>query len=645
MTKYNMKNFMLRGISFFVAIAFAVTTVISNPSEAMSVSELLSQTGGLKAQSGLRNELYAMPAELGSLVSLWEPSAGNSKNGFVVHIQDAHANPEGQENVAAMLKYLETKAPGIVVGLEGASGELHPEYLNFFKGYPEANRAVIEDLHRKGELNGAELFLLHKSQKRPETRDPRLQTKNVEGSAPVSSLQSSVFGVEDAALYRDNLQTYRELLSQRDEIQVLLTPIRAQLEKESSQKLNGELREFLKERSRRKDGRFGVQASEQSDPDFQAYVRYLRQQVLKFLKIDLRDPFEQLRFPNLIRVVMIEEARKGFAAEAAKSQWSEAVQSLRAAAKDAGEKEFVEAFAAFALKQGFLVPSDEFRSEGLFGAGGMDKALYPRKLLEGLFRFGKKHQLSFNGKEAFWKTWKLAVFQAEIDVTELMREMEQLEAQMIEKLAKSEEEKALVQKLENFGLLEKLLRLELSRAEYDKVVQERSALEEMCPNKSLPLDGGGKVGEDVIKSIASPSPNPSHPGRGALGEFLEKAYHFYSVSLKRDEALVSNLLSLGIRDSGLETAKRQNESRGARNESRLSVLYTGGFHTPGVEAILREKGIGYAVFSPHITKTDHGEMYQKVMSGDNADLSAYFKVKNPFSTQQVKRVSIIICIM
>ena len=608
---------MLRGISLFVATAFTVTTLISGPVEARAVSEIFVRADGIKAQTELRKDLYAMPSELGSLVSLWEPSAGNTQNGFVVHIQDAHANPEGQENVAAMLKYLESKAPELVVGLEGASGELHPEYLNLFKGYPAANRAVIEDLHKKGELNGAELFLLQKAQKRQETRDQRPVTRGVEGVVQASSLKSPVFGVEDAKLYRDNLQTYRELLSRRDEMQTLLNPIRAQLEKESSRILNGELRDFLKERNRRKEGRFGAQVSEQSDPDFQAYVRYLRQQVLKLLQIDLRDSIEQLRFPNLIRVVGLEEARKGFDAEAAKTQWSEVVLSLRNSAKDAGEKEFVEALASFGREKGFFP-----EKEGKSFAYPMSKTVYPRKLLEGLFRFARKHQLTFDGKEAFWKTWKLAVFQTEIDVTELMREMDTLEGQMIEKLARTDEEKALVQKLGNFDLLEKLLRLELSRPQYDKVFMDRSLLEDMF----LPVPRGLQKSAVIPAQAGIQSGSPikavgDDKQKTQLRECFAKAYHFYEVSLKRDETLVANLLAM--------SARRKPSALPA-----VSVLYSGGFHTTGVEAILREKGVGYAVFSPRITKTDRGELYDKVMSGENADLSAYFKVRNPFATHQ-----------
>jgi CheY-like chemotaxis protein/phosphotransferase system HPr-like phosphotransfer protein len=554
---------------------------------------------------------------------------------FVVLIQDAHANPEGQQNVARMLHYLEAKFPGLAVGLEGAVGELHPENLDLFKKYPEANRAVIEDLKQKGELNGAELFLI---EQHSATRNGQRATEDQNSlSVERRSLRAPVVrGVETPALYRDNLRTYRDLLSHRDEIGTLLVPIRAQLEKESSQKLNGELRDFLKERSRRKEGRFEASAA-QSDPNLQAYVRYLQKQALKLLQVDLKDPIEQLRFPSLLRVVMIEEAHKGFDAQKAKSEWGEVLQTIQSAVRDTDERSFVQEFEAFANNRGFLEESGRGRkSAEEMGAthnaqrateskktlsverntlrapvfqGAEIPALYPRKLLEGFFRFAKKHQLSFNGKEAFWQSWKLAVFQAEIDVTELLKEMNVLENGLIQKLVRSEVEKALARKIGDLELLEKLLRLELSREEYDKALLERAAIEDLFQ-------------EPDAKSKS-------------LKSFCDKAYHFYDVSLRRDEALVENLLNAteggGQRAEG---GKTDAPSTIHHPLSRISVLYTGGFHAPGMEAILRGKGIGYAVISPRITKTDHGEMYQKVISDANADVSAYFKVKNPFLTKQ-----------
>jgi len=576
-----MKSAMLKGISLFVAIAFFVTTIIWDPSGAIAQSfEFAEQS---KIQRDLQQYLYSIPAQWGALSGQWMPPTTSTARTFIVHIQDAHANPEAQRNIKSMLSYLDKKYPGLVIGIEGLKGSLHPEYLDFFTEYPDANRAVIEDLHQKGELNGAELFLLEKYQKRQQTTDYGLKTKDVEVLAAVSSLQSPVSGIEDLGLYRDNLKTYRELLSKRDEVQTLLNPGRAQLEKEISLVLNADLRDFLKERSRRKEGRFDV--STQGDPQLQVYVRYLAQLSSKVLAIDLTDSLEQLRFPNLLRVLLAEQAQRDFDPETAKAQWMKTVQTIRSLVRDTNEKKFSDALSSFAREKGFLPEAESAPSRY-----SIDRAFYPRKLLEGLFRFAKKHGVKLETQADFLKSWKCIVFQAEIDVNELLQEMASLENGVIRKLARSEKEMVIVRHWEMMDLLEKLLRLELTREEYEKVVAQRSQMEIFTK------------------------------GSGGLAAFLTKAFHFYKISIERDHAMVENLLSF--------------MPEGKDQKPRVGVLYTGGFHSGGIHDLLRQKGIGYAVLTPRTHAVDHGELYSEVMSGEHADLSAYFKVKNPFATKQ-----------
>ena len=144
MTSTNIKALMLRGISLFVATVFTVTTLIGNPSEAMAAIESFAFQDHAKFQKELQGYLYSLPPEIGTISETYFGERGTGRaertsetvnrlsspvsqhEQFIVLVQDAHANPEGQQNVAAMLKYLETKVPGLVIGLEGASGELHP---------------------------------------------------------------------------------------------------------------------------------------------------------------------------------------------------------------------------------------------------------------------------------------------------------------------------------------------------------------------------------------------------------------------------------------------------------------------------------------------------------------------------------------
>ncbi len=602
MATHNMQPVMIRAISLFVAMVFAVTTLVGSPSEAQAAAGAFEFLSGNNGMTQLRQGLNAIPVEWGTVNAIWEPAEKKPGSPFIVHIQDAHSNPEAAQNIASILNYLSEKHPAMVIGLEGAAGALHSEYLNFFSDYPEANLAVINDLKQKGELNGADLFLLGKG--RPSGREIQVGNISLEYGSLSSVKPPEVRGVETAELYLEDLRIFRDLLSKQDEMQVLLNPIRSRLEKESSQKLNGELRNFLKERSRRKEGRFGLSAqaglsmtparsrglgapSSQADPNLQAYANYLCKQVLKFLGIDLSDSIEQLRFPNLMRVQRISQAQQKFDAEKIKAEWTEVLKVLTALAKDTGEQDFIAALATFAREQGFI---DE--AAGRDFSYPVERALYPRKLLEGLFLFKQKHPIDFARYGAFLKSWELVALHAEIDVTELLKEMSALEDQLVLVLAKTDEEKELVRQVTQLDLLKKLLQLELSRPEYDGVIASREAIEALAKDQ------------------------------GPLAPLVEQAFLFYEISLKRDNALVENLLAL------------TRGERGTGNIPRVLVLYTGGFHSAGIEEILRSKGIGYAEIAPKTRSVDRGELYQKVMAGDNADLTAYFKVKNPFSTKQ-----------
>ena len=331
MTTLFQRSWTHRGISLFVAIVFTITTLTGGLPQAFAFAGVLSPAGGAKAQTQLLKDLYALPTEFGSLLSSWQPPAGTSSRGFIVHIQDAHANPEAQQNISEILQFLAKKYPDLAVGVEGASGPLHPEYLQFFREFPEAGRAVVDDLRQKGELGGAELFAWDRSLAKQQFAQ-EFPGHDVE-KAKTGSFYIPVRGVENAELYRENLKTYKELLLNHDEIQTRLNPLRAKLETQISKGLNGNLRDFLNERSRRKEGRYAPDRVS-GDPDLLAYVLYLKKQALKCLQIDLKDPFEQLRFPNLIRIVLTGEVQKGLDGTKVREDWKNVLALLKAAATE-----------------------------------------------------------------------------------------------------------------------------------------------------------------------------------------------------------------------------------------------------------------------------------------------------------------------
>ena len=74
-----------------------------------------------------------LPAEFGRALEVHPASAKGRP--FIVLLQDAHANPEAQKNIRNILRWADQQSAGpVTAALEGARGEIHPEYLDFFPG-------------------------------------------------------------------------------------------------------------------------------------------------------------------------------------------------------------------------------------------------------------------------------------------------------------------------------------------------------------------------------------------------------------------------------------------------------------------------------------------------------------------------------
>ncbi len=84
---------------------------------------------------------------------------------------------------------------------------------------------------------------------------------------------------------------------------------------------------------------------------------------------------------------------------------------------------------------------------------------------------------------------------------------------------------------------------------------------------------------------------------------LAEAGSFYEFAMRRDDAILEN------------TLKRMDEL----NQS-VAILITGGFHTKGLTARMREQKVSYAVIRPHAGRQDGHEYYQSFMLGNSFDI-------------------------
>ncbi|PIQ86362.1 MAG: hypothetical protein COV74_05040 [Candidatus Omnitrophica bacterium CG11_big_fil_rev_8_21_14_0_20_45_26] len=109
-------------------------------------------------------------------------------------------------------------------------------------------------------------------------------------------------------------------------------------------------------------------------------------------------------------------------------------------------------------------------------------------------------------------------------------------------------------------------------------------------------------------------------GLERIDEDLKQIERFYEIALKRDHVLIERSVER------MEATRR-----------RVSVIVTGGFHTPGIEAYLRARDISYVVIAPRIEKIDETEdsqRYEAAMRNEISNVETllsemYFAPKSP----------------
>ncbi|MBU3760157.1 MAG: hypothetical protein FGM27_09575, partial [Candidatus Omnitrophica bacterium] len=514
-----------RLISFFIALVFLTTSATEHgllwaqgvPS--LGGAEL--QGAGLYSQAG-----FTVPADLGVLREY--RAASNADAPFVIHIQDAHANVDAQKSIQGLLGWLSRQPEGerMTVYLEGASGSIHPEYLRLFGEYPEINEAVVQDLASKGELNGVELYAWEGFKK------------------GLTAEAFRVEGVEQADLYRDNLTTYREILARQDSIAGLLSPLNKKLELAESRILSAELREFFKERSRRKLGQY---ENGSGSPQLGAYLSYLAGTVKKELQIDLDERIEQVRFPNLVRLLVLEQIEKKADRAASERERTKVMEMLRVHAGTEEERTLLENFER------------------------MDASMDARGIAEKLWAFAASRGVDLKGYTQMWKSAGAVVLRSEIESEGLFAEMDTLESALIEKWIRSEQERKLVGMLRDTELIEKLLALKWTPKDESQYL-------------SRPQDILENVFGTELDKLLNESSEPDVAKRltldiQGLRREVDSALHFYETARDRDAIILDRTLAPG-------------------QEGRLKVLVSGGFHTTGLTQLLREQGAGYAVVQP-----------------------------------------------
>jgi len=394
-----------RLISIVISICFLFTEIVwANPALTFPV--------GQEVQEGKYVPMLEIPTHLGTVEEIHYPESKNAP--FIIHVQTVHGHYETAVKIKDIIHYLKAEYGTNLLFAEGASEDLHPEFLKFLSD-PEQNLKVIDALAQRGELTGVDLALL----------DPSIQA----------------LGIENPDLYREAYQAFKKVISNLNQSEAYLEKERLEIDKKASKAFSRELRDLVSEWLKFNSGR----------RDLMATIKFLRKEAKDSLDLDFENPFSQFDWPQLTRIVLLHELEKRL-----------------------DEKKFKEERRRLTewLKSKGLPPELfplSLKGEGQ-GEGGMTtRHESPRQTAEKFLEDNLSKGFQFRDYPQITYRTAHKVLESELDAKPLFEEFDKLFDELFGKVTTTEDERTLIQQYKDLILLQKLLMLELTPADWEKI--------------------------------------------------------------------------------------------------------------------------------------------------------------------------------
>lgn len=485
----------------------------------------------IPASSGVVDDYFRAPAATaaGAVEDAGSSISASGRNKLIVLVQDAHTNPSAQFNAARVLDEVLSKESIDLVFTEADRGNVSLRYLQKYFS-PETLRSVAEPFVRKGLLKGTEYL------------------------SATSAHDFTLWGVESPVLYDESLRAYAEVSAGRDRALAYADRLRRSLRSLQKDVYGDELARMDEKRDRRN-------SEEISLAD---YFGLLWREAARLGVY--REPYRALTaFHRIGRLEKkIEFARVAREADEALALLGGPARArLNASAGGAGH-----AAARSAMKRGENAAAGYYAAleEELREAIPAQELIRKYPSLAAYFRY-LNHARRFEALHA-------------------VEELDRLEDEVFGRLARTREEKYLLEFSRNAEDLEAALRLELT--------PERFARFETRGPRFDTRMIGGYVNYRILQDA-------KHFDRAvfmndAYEKTLAEALRFYRLAAKRDQIFVDRMLTV---------MDEQGETRAA--------MFAGGFHAPGIKRLLRARGISFVSVLPQVThETDHAR-YEKIL--------------------------------
>ncbi|MCM8797306.1 MAG: radical SAM protein, partial [Candidatus Omnitrophica bacterium] len=273
-----------------------------------------------------------IPQELGVIKDSYTSKYNPYK--LVIHIQDAHANVEAQENEAKLIKHLKDKYNIHLVAVEGGFGDFDAEFFRSFPKDKKIRDKIAKYFLSKAFISGTDYLLI------------------TENEPP------TVYGAEDKELYASHLNTFKENQAFSDSLNSSLKAVEDVIDTLKNKYYSKDLREFAGKADDFRLGRISLDE----------YISYLN--IASIIhSIDLS------KFPNLSRIINLQELEHKINFEKAESERQDLIDSLTKALSKADLEEMVKKSLDF--KANKLTPAEYYSYlEKLTQKSGINSASY-----------------------------------------------------------------------------------------------------------------------------------------------------------------------------------------------------------------------------------------------------------------------------
>lgn len=446
-----------------------------------------------------------------------------------------------------------------VVLLEDAHGQLEAQenlvrllqYLQGAYGY----KTLFLEGGIEGALSG-DLLRLFREEPVNQKIGESLLRKNVIGGPELFLLNTQggirAFGVERPSLYRKDLFLFRSVYSDRETVERFLLELETEIRKAAARGLNRRLKNFV-----------NAQAVLQEQGNLSAELNSLAKWGEEVLKIDPAQTFRQWEYPQLVRFMKLQELEK-----------------QNSGAREAGGIQLEKRKLMTWLKKKGWDARYQRDFESLWAE---TPPFSVRSFLEEFYEQTHESGFSFEDYPFLKSFFAGKILHQELDAVALSGEMKILEERIGEALVKTKQEKEILSLLKDYVLLEKLLSLDLSRDEFLGLRRDEPIFRPLHFQKRLSaFREGGKA--------------PRLSELDLIDLIFEKALRFYEVALKREQAILKNLLATLLE----------------KREGKV-VLVAGGFHTPAFENWLGQSGLTTFTVTPRIHTLQGRSVYLERM--------------------------------